>query len=595
MKHLNLKSEIKHIAILGSTGSIGTQALEVIRTHPNDFVVEVLTANGNADLLIQQAIEFKPNCVVIADEKKYQQVKEALSKHDIKVFAGNKSIEQVVQMDSVDIVLTAIVGYAGLASTISAIKAKKQIALANKETLVVAGDLVSALAKENGVNIYPVDSEHSAIFQCMAGEWNNPIEKIYLTASGGPFRGKDLKFLSTVTKAQALKHPNWDMGAKITIDSATMMNKGLEVIEAKWLFHLKPEQIEVIIHPQSIVHSIVQFKDGSMKAQMGLPDMKLPIQYALSYPNRLPSTFERFNFLNYPNLSFEQPDTKTFRCLHLAFEAMKKGGNIPCVLNAANEVAVNAFLTDQIPFLKIADIIEKTLEKVSFIQKPSYEDYVTSDKEARKRANELMDKLMLTTRTDANIAKKDELMPTTQTDANAVKKDELMPTTQTDANAAKKDELIQTTRMDANAAKKDELIQTTQTDANAAKKEEPQGIIHKELSYKINGILFKVHDELGRYAREKQYGDLFASYLEKEQINFSREKNISKTSVDNNRADFIVEDSIVVEFKVKSFITKEDYYQVKRYLEILNLKLGIITNFRQKFLKPKRILNSKAN
>ena len=379
----------KHIAILGSTGSIGTQALEVIRAHPKDFTVEVLTGNGNSDLLIKQAIEFKPNCVVIADEKKYQTVKDALGKHDIKVFAGNKSIEQVVQMESIDIVLTAIVGYAGLASTISAIKAKKNIALANKETLVVAGDLVTSLAKENAVNIYPVDSEHSAIFQCMAGEWQNPIEKIYLTASGGPFRGKDKNFLASVKKEQALKHPNWEMGAKITIDSATLMNKGLEVIEAKWLFHLKPEQIEVIVHPQSIIHSVVQFKDGSMKAQMGLPDMRLPIQYALSFPNRLTSDFKRFNFLDYPNLSFEKPDTETFRCLSLGFEAMNKGGNAACVLNAANEIAVTAFLTDKISFLKISEVIEKTMEKVSFIQKPSYEDYVKSNAEARKIATTL--------------------------------------------------------------------------------------------------------------------------------------------------------------------------------------------------------------
>ena len=375
--------EKKNIGILGSTGSIGTQALEVIKLHAENFQVEILTANGNSDLLIKQAIEFKPNCVVIADEKKYQTVKDALAKYDIKVFAGNKSIEQVVQMESIDIVLSGIVGYAGLASTISAIKAKKNIALANKETLVVAGELVTALAKENGVNIYPVDSEHSAIFQCMAGEWNNPIEKIYLTASGGPFRGKDEKFLSTVTKERALKHPNWKMGAKITIDSATLMNKGLEVIEAKWLFHLKPEQIEVVIHPQSIIHSIVQFKDGSMKAQMGLPDMRLPIQYALSFPQRLPSSFERFSFLNYPNLSFEKPDTETFRNLALAYSAMKKGGNMPCILNAANEIAVNAFLTDKISFLKIADVIGKTLTKSSFISQPSYDDYVNSDKEAR--------------------------------------------------------------------------------------------------------------------------------------------------------------------------------------------------------------------
>ena len=384
-----MSKEQKHIAILGSTGSIGTQALEVIKAHPESFEVEVLTANGNADLLIQQAIEFKPNAVVIADENKYQFVKDALAKHDIKVYAGNKAVEQVVQMDSIDIVLAAIVGYAGLASTISAIKAKKNIALANKETLVVAGELVTALAKENGVNIYPVDSEHSAIFQCLAGEWENPIEKIYLTASGGPFRGKDKKFLASVKKEQALKHPNWDMGAKITIDSATLMNKGLEVIEAKWLFNLKAGQIDVIVHPQSIIHSIVQFKDGSMKAQMGLPDMKLPIQYALSYPKRIVSSFERFSFIDYPNLSFEKPDTDTFRCLSLAFEAMKKGGNAPCILNAANEVAVNAFLTDKISFLKIAEVIENTLAKAPFISRPSYGDYVSSDKEARVLALDL--------------------------------------------------------------------------------------------------------------------------------------------------------------------------------------------------------------
>jgi 1-deoxy-D-xylulose-5-phosphate reductoisomerase len=564
-----LKSEAKHIAILGSTGSIGTQALEVIKSHPDNFSVEVLTANGNADLLIKQAIEFKPNCVVIADENKYQKVKETLSKYDIKVFTGNRSIEQVVQMDSVDMVLTAIVGYAGLASTLSAIRAKKQIALANKETLVVAGELVTALAKENAVNIYPVDSEHSAIFQCLVGEWNNPIEKIILTASGGPFRGKDQKFLSAVTKEQALKHPNWDMGAKITIDSATLMNKGLELIEAKWLFHLKPEQMEVIIHPQSIIHSIVQFRDGSMKAQMGLPDMKLPIQYALSYPNRLPSTFERFNFLNYPNLSFEQPDTKTFRCLPLAFDAMKKGGNAACVLNAANEIAVNAFLTDKISFLKIAEVIERTLEKVSFIQKPTYDDFVSSDNESRIVANEYIDKLMPTMRIDANAAGAVNIMQTMRIDANAAGTDNIMPTTRTNANATNKD-------------KED------------SENDQSHDIIHKELSYKINGILFKVHDELGRYAKEKQYGDLFAMHLEKEKINFTREKNISRTSVDNNRADFIIENSIVVEFKAKSFITKEDYYQVKRYLEIINLKLGIIANFRQKFLKPKRVLNSKS-
>jgi 1-deoxy-D-xylulose-5-phosphate reductoisomerase len=380
----------KKIAILGSTGSIGTQALDVIRANKDRFEIEVLTGSGNADLLIQQAIEFNPNTVVIADESKYQYVKDALLSHDIKVFAGNKAIAQVVQMESIELVLAAIVGYAGLESTIAAIKAGKQIALANKETLVVAGELVTALAKEKGVNLYPVDSEHSAIFQCLAGEFHNPIEKIYLTASGGPFRGKDKAFLSTVKKEQALKHPNWEMGAKITIDSASLMNKGLEVIEAKWLFGLKPEQIDVIVHPQSIVHSIVQFNDGSMKAQMGLPDMKLPIQYAMTYPERIRSDFPRFNFLNYPELTFEQADTKTFRNLALAFEAMNKGGNSACVLNAANEIAVEAFLKDKIGFLQMSDVVEKCLNSIHFIKNPSYDDYVATDKETRKIAVEMI-------------------------------------------------------------------------------------------------------------------------------------------------------------------------------------------------------------
>ncbi|MBN8695121.1 MAG: 1-deoxy-D-xylulose-5-phosphate reductoisomerase [Bacteroidetes bacterium] len=383
-----MSEKIKNIAVLGSTGSIGTQALDVIRANPGSFVVEVLTANGNADLLIKQALEFNPNTVVIADENKYAYVKEALQQTDIKVFAGNKAIAQVVQMDTIDVVLAAIVGYAGLESTISAIKAGKQIALANKETLVVAGDIVTQLAKENGVNLYPVDSEHSAIFQCLAGEWHNPIEKIYLTASGGPFRGKDRTFLETVKKEQALKHPNWDMGAKITIDSASLMNKGLEVIEAKWLFNLKPEQIDVVVHPQSIIHSIVQFNDGSMKAQMGLPDMKLPIQYALGYPERMRSDFPRFSFFNYPQLTFEPADTKTFRNLALAYEAMNRGGNAACILNAANEVAVDAFLKDKVSFLGMSNIVEKCLEKINFIDKPSYEDYVATDKETRVVANE---------------------------------------------------------------------------------------------------------------------------------------------------------------------------------------------------------------
>jgi 1-deoxy-D-xylulose-5-phosphate reductoisomerase len=385
-----LKIQIKNIAILGSTGSIGTQALDVVRANQDKFSVEVLVANSNADLLIKQALEFNPNCIVIADESKYNYVKEALRSSDIKVYAGKKAISEVVQMDAIDMVLAAIVGYAGLESTIAAIEAGKQIALANKETLVVAGELVTTLAKEKGVNIYPVDSEHSAIFQCLAGEFHNPIEKIYLTASGGPFRGKDITFLKAVTKEQALKHPNWDMGAKITIDSASLMNKGLEVIEAKWLFGLKPEQIDVIVHPQSIIHSLVQFTDGSMKAQMGLPDMKLPIQYAIGYPQRLKSDFKRFNFMDYPQLTFEQPDTKTFRNLALAFEAMKKGGNAPCVLNAANEVMVEAFLKDKISFLEMSDVIEKCLHTITYIDKPSYNDYVLTDAETREAAKNMI-------------------------------------------------------------------------------------------------------------------------------------------------------------------------------------------------------------
>jgi len=381
----------KHIAILGSTGSIGTQALEVIKAQAEHFELEVLTGNGNADLLIQQALEFKPNVVVIADESKYKQVADALFAEDIKVYAGLNAIAQVVEMESIDMVLTALVGYAGLLPTLQAIKAGKQIALANKETLVVAGDLITRLAKEKGVNIYPVDSEHSAIFQCLAGEFHNPIEKIYLTASGGPFRGKDRDFLSSVTKSQALKHPNWEMGAKITIDSASLMNKGLEVIEAKWLFNLKPQQIEVVVHPQSIIHSIVQFQDGSMKAQLGLPDMKLPIQYALSYPQRLKSNFPRFNFLDYPALTFETPDTKTFRNLALALEALKNGGNMPCIINAANEVVVNAFLKDKTGFLEMSDIIETCMQKINFIKDPVYEDYVSTDIATRELAKTLIE------------------------------------------------------------------------------------------------------------------------------------------------------------------------------------------------------------
>lgn len=378
--------EKRGIAILGSTGSIGTQALDVMAQHPDEFSLEVITANKNADLLIEQALRFDPNVVVITDESLYPKVKEALSSTDVKVFAGEKALNEVVQMDSVHMVLTAMVGYSGLKPTISAIDAGKDIALANKETLVVAGELITALAREKGVNIYPVDSEHSAIFQCIVGEFHNPIEKIYLTASGGPFRGKKADELSKVTRAQALKHPNWEMGAKITIDSASLMNKGLEVIEAKWLFGLNTDQIDVIVHPQSILHSIVQFRDGSMKAQMGLPDMRLPIQFALGYPRRLHSNFERFDFLRYPALTFEQPDKETFRNLALAYEALDKGGNTACVLNAANEIAVQAFLEERIGFLDIARINETCMSKMPFVAKPQLEDYVESNSETRRFA-----------------------------------------------------------------------------------------------------------------------------------------------------------------------------------------------------------------
>lgn len=384
-----MSKETKGIAILGSSGSIGTQALDVIENQAEHFHVEVLTVYKNADLLIEQAKKFKPNAVVIVDESKFKKVKEALWNDDIKVFAGRDSLSQVVEMDGIDLVLTALVGYAGLKPTLAAINAGKSIALANKETLVVAGELITALAAEKGVNIYPVDSEHSAIFQCLVGEFHNPIEKIYLTASGGPFRGKTKEDLLTVTKKQALKHPNWDMGAKITIDSATLMNKGLEVIEAKWLFNLQPEQIDVIVHPQSIVHSLVQFTDGSMKAQIGLPDMKLPIQYALAYPQRIKNDFSRFNFMDYPSLTFEQPDREVFLNLNLAFEALEKKGNSACVLNAANEVSVQAFLNDKIGFLDIAKINQACVDKIPFIQKPSYEDYVQTDIETRILAREL--------------------------------------------------------------------------------------------------------------------------------------------------------------------------------------------------------------
>jgi 1-deoxy-D-xylulose-5-phosphate reductoisomerase len=380
----------KHIAILGSTGSIGTQTLEVIRGHSEIFQVELLTAFYNADALIQQAIEFKPNTVVIGDKNVYPRVNDALAAHDIKVFAGYDSIGQAVEMETIDLVVTAMVGYPGLKPTIAAINAGKQIALANKETLVIAGELVTALAREKRVNIYPIDSEHSAIFQCLQGEFHNKIEKIYLTASGGPFLGKDKKYLETVTKTQALKHPNWNMGAKITIDSATLMNKGLEMIEAKWLFNLIPEQIEVIVHPQSIIHSIVQFEDGSMKAQMGLPDMKLPIQFAIGYPQRLKSNFPRFNFANFPQLTFEKADTETFRNLSLAMDALSKGGNLPCILNAANETVVAAFLNDEIGFLQMSDIIEECISRIKYIAHPSLEDYFLCHDETCMAARELI-------------------------------------------------------------------------------------------------------------------------------------------------------------------------------------------------------------
>jgi len=380
----------KRIAILGSTGSIGTQALEVIRLHPDDFTVEVLTARKNADLLICQATEFKPDSVVIGDDKLYSTVFDALDPLDIKVYAGEDSLWQIVENNSIDLVLVALVGFAGLKPTLKAIEAGKTVAIANKETLVVAGELVTQLAKEKGVNIYPVDSEHSAIFQCLAGEYQNPVEKIYLTASGGPFRGKNRDFLSNVQKEAALKHPNWKMGCKVTIDSASLMNKGLEVIEARWLFGLKPEQIDIIVHPQSIIHSLIQFEDGALKAQMGLPDMKLPIMYALSYPYRLKSDFPRFNFVDFPELTFEKPDTENFRNLSLAYEALKQGGNMPCILNAANEVVVNAFLHDKIGFLQMPEIIEKCMTSAYFIKKPTFADYLQTDREVRLMANKIL-------------------------------------------------------------------------------------------------------------------------------------------------------------------------------------------------------------
>jgi 1-deoxy-D-xylulose-5-phosphate reductoisomerase len=380
----------KRIAIFGSTGSIGTQALDVVRSQTDLFQVEILTAQTNDGLLISQALEFKPNAVVIGDEEKYSKVKDALEPHHIKVFTGETALEEAADFDTYDIMLAAIVGFAGLKPTLKAVSKGKLVALANKETLVVAGDIVMQTALQHNAPIIPVDSEHSAIFQCLVGESRNPIEKIILTASGGPFLGKKPNFLLNVKRDHALQHPNWNMGAKISVDSATLMNKGLEVIEARWLFNLRPDQIEVVIHPQSIIHSMVQFEDGSMKAQMGLPDMKLPIQYALGFPNRIPNSFPRFQFKKYPMLGFEEPDYKTFRNLGLALEALKTGGNMPCIMNAANEIAVWAFLKNRIGFLDITAVVEKTMEKIACIKNPTLEDYFESDGEARNFAASLM-------------------------------------------------------------------------------------------------------------------------------------------------------------------------------------------------------------
>jgi 1-deoxy-D-xylulose-5-phosphate reductoisomerase len=387
---MSAEQNIKRIAIFGSTGSIGTQALEVIAANPDKFSVEVLTAHNNDELLVQQALKFNPNMVVIADDKKYLKVKEALGTTDIKVFAGEKSLEDVAGMDVYDLMIAAIVGYAGFKPTLKAIENGKAIALANKETLVVAGDIVMKKAVENRVPVIPVDSEHSAIFQCLVGETRNRIEKVILTASGGPFIGRKPNYLVNVKREHALQHPNWTMGAKVTIDSATLMNKGLEMIEARWLFNLRPEQIQVIIHQQSIIHSMVQFEDGSLKAQLGLPDMKLPIQYAISFPRRIPNQFPRYDFKKVNTLTFEEPDLKTFRNLVLAMEALEKGGNLPCVLNAANEVAVFAFLRNRINFLDMTDVIEKVMQKVPFIPSPTLEEYYDSDGQARTYAADLI-------------------------------------------------------------------------------------------------------------------------------------------------------------------------------------------------------------
>lgn len=383
-------SSVKRIALFGSTGSIGKQALEVIKANPDKFSVEVLTANNNDDILIQQALAFQPNIVVIAEEAKYEKVKTALAQTGIKIFAGEKALEEVASMDVYDLMLAAIVGYAGLKPTLKAIHAGKPVALANKETLVVAGDIVMRTAVEQRVPIIPVDSEHSAIFQCLVGELRNPIEKVILTASGGPFLGRKPNYLLNVRREHALQHPNWSMGAKISIDSATLMNKGLEMIEAKWLFNLQPEQIQIVVHPQSVIHSMVQFMDGSIKAQMGLPDMKLPIQYAMAFPKRIANDFPRLDFKKLSSLTFEEPDYRTFRNLGLAIEALKTGGNLPCVMNAANEIAVYAFLRNRIGFMDMTDIIEKTMEKVSFLKQPTLEEYFESDGEARHYAADMI-------------------------------------------------------------------------------------------------------------------------------------------------------------------------------------------------------------
>jgi len=380
----------KRIAILGSTGSIGRQALEVMQTHQDKFEAEVLTADSNADLLIEQAITHQPNAVVITNENHYEQVKNALSPHDIKVYTGAASLEQIVEMSSIDMVLAALVGFSGLKPTLNAIQHGKQIALANKETLVVGGELIVKEAEKNAVDILPIDSEHSAIFQCLTGEWHNAIEAITITASGGPFFGKKAEDLRKITPEQALNHPNWNMGNKVSIDSSTLMNKGLEMIEARWLFDLSPAKIHVSVHPQSIIHSLVHFTDGSIKAQMGLPDMRLPIQYALSYPHRLQTDYKRFSFADYPSLSFYEPDIQTFRCLPLAYHAIDKGGNMPCILNAANEIAVDAFLHRKLAYLRIADVIENTMQKASFVQNISLDMLVQTDTEAREIAREFV-------------------------------------------------------------------------------------------------------------------------------------------------------------------------------------------------------------